>query len=311
MVDKFYLPQIFFNFVRCFHMTLKKNYKKIIPHFFAGLGFCFSAAEFLDCEVLFNLDIGYNILRSFFVYITLIILIVVFVLNWESSECSSFINGTDIKITLKMGNIFNTNGSIIVPVNTNFDTSIHDGLVNEYSIQGQFQNKYFRNNVAGLDLQIEKALSKTTYTNSADKTIGKTKLYPIGTACKINTGRCSAYFFAAADISDDGRLSINSSDIHHALISLWESINNGRVGETLLIPLIWTGSPEISGVNRDSIIKEILYSFISFSKSKKITEHLMIFINPKDNKNINWNDACEYMNHICKFGIGSSTDNRI
>ena len=223
----------------------------------------------MDCEFLFDLDIGYNILRSFFGYITLIILIVVLALNWESSECSSFINGTDIKITLKMGNIFNTNGNVIVPVNTNFDTSIHDGLVNEHSMQGQFQNKYFRNNVTGLDLQIAKALNTTPYTDSTDKTIGKTKLYPIGTACKINTGTRSAYFFAAADISDDGRLNINSSEIHHALISLWESINNGRVGETILIPLIWTGSPEISGVNRDSIIKEILYSFVLFSKKKK------------------------------------------
>lgn len=280
-------------------MTVINRYKPIILDFFAGVGCYFTVAEILSVEALFNTDIGYTIIRSFWsIPIAAFILFIAVWKNWIGIKYSCSIANTDVKITLQIGNIFDGDGAIIIPVNTSFDTSTADGTVKTHSIQGQFQELYFKRKIEKLNEQIKYGLKNIDMYYS-----GERNLYPIGTTCKVIAGNKQFYLLAAANSNVHGNLSVTPSEISSALTSLWKNIHIIGDGETLLIPLIWTGRAGIQDAQRDKITREIISSFVAATYNIKPTEKLIIYINPTDiiNKTIDWNSICDYLKYVCTF----------
>ena len=68
------------------------------------------------------------------------------------------INGTDVKITLQVTDVLKNTGTIVIPTNTTFDTLMEDEFISVNSVQGQFQERFFQNNLKTLDTLIEKGL---------------------------------------------------------------------------------------------------------------------------------------------------------
>lgn len=123
--------------------------KKDIISILAYLGTIVTVNEVLAC---FKIDISQAILG-----ISLILrIIVIIIVNWPRKEYIFNIKDRDIKIILKIGNILKEKNAIIVPTNSTFDTNMENDFISIHSVQGQVQEKYFKNNISTLDYLIEK-----------------------------------------------------------------------------------------------------------------------------------------------------------
>lgn len=279
-----------------------KSLKKIIVSAFGFTGGFFTFSEILNQA--FNSQWGYEIIHHNTIALIIIILILALVSNWKSLSHDCFLANEDSKISLIVGDIFKSHSAVVIPTNSTFDTLMDGDFISLQSVQGQFQNKYFKNNLIELNSKIEQGLRNVEYKNICDGRRTNTKRYPIGTTCKISIGANHFYLLAIADINESGKPENTSfQNLTTALETLWQTLNRSGHNENLSIPLIGTGRAGIKAASRDKVIQEIVFSFIASAKEMKVTEKLNIFIHPKDytRKNIHWSDACDYLDYMCRF----------
>ena len=236
-------------------------------------------------------------------WIALIIgVISIIIFNIPKKEYVFNIKNRDIKIILKVGDILKEKFAIVVPTNTTFDTKMENDFISIHSVQGQVQDKYFKNNISTLDCLIEKELENSPFIELTDRKSSKNKKYEIGTTVEINQNGKRFYFLADSDINSKGQ-TINPStmNITDALSRLWQHI--GEVGhvEPIAIPIIGTGRMGIVS-SREEIFKNIIFSFVA-NNTKKISTELIVYIRKEDIKkyNIDINELIEYMKFTCKY----------
>ena len=229
--------------------------------------------------------------------------IVIIIKNLPKMEYEFNIKNRDIKIKLKIGDIVKEKNAIIVPTNTTFDTKMENDFISLHSVQGQVQEKYFKNNLTTLDYLIEKELENIDYIELNNRKDSKKKKYEIGTTVEINQNRNRFYFVADSDINERGQ-TINPSitNITDSLSRLWQYIGeNGHV-EDIAIPIIGTGRMGIVN-SREEILKYIIFSFVASNAMKKIANELIICIRKKDIKkyNIDIKEIVEYIKYTCEY----------
>lgn len=273
----------------------KKIIKKILIESFAIIGGCYSAYE-----ILVTLFPSQNDIFEDFLKISLIIsfLIGIFV-NIPKKRFRYQLKNKDVGITLCIGNLFKEKGAMIIPTNTTFDTKMEEEFISPKSIQGQYQCKYYPNNLRTLDNLIEIELTEEKYEKLKRKG-SKSKKYPIGTAIKLNNNGKRFYFLAIADVNSNGKPNANFENIQVSLEKLWECILRRGNMEPIVMPIIGTGRTGLN-VSRQKIIKEIIFSFIAHTNEKKISDELIICIHPQDISNIDLEELKEYLDYICKF----------
>lgn len=262
----------------------------------AYLGTIVTVNEVFD---LFKIDIPQIIFA-----ITLIVgILVIIIANWPKKEYVFNIKNRDIKIRLKIGNILKEKTAIIVPTNSTFDTNMENDFISIHSVQGQVQEKYFKNNINTLDYLMEKELENRQFTELTDRDKSKNKKYEIGTTIEINQNGRRFYFLADSDINSKGK-AINPStmNITDSLSRLWQYIGEYGHVEPIAIPIIGTGRMGIVK-SREEILKYIIFSFVANNTTKKIATELIIYIRKEDIKkyNINMNEIVEYMKYTCKY----------
>lgn len=221
---------------------------------------------------------------------------------------SSTIVGTDVRVSCKICNLLSQNDDMVIAVNTTFDTSTEGDFVSPKSLQGQFQSKFFKNNLNYLDEIIDislKAEKISAFLNDGRKT--KTKEYEIGTVAKIfhkeSLFRNSfhTYLLALAKANSAGVTTTTNEDFSLALYKLWNYLRINGHKTKLNIPLIGTGK---SGLNceRMAVAKEIIFSFVSYAKSAKIVDELVVCVSMNDYEKckMDLDELQEYLNVICK-----------
>ncbi len=223
------------------------------------------------------------------------------------------IKNTDIAITLSVTDMINSKTAIIIPTNSTFDTKMEGEFISAGSVQGQFQNRFFENNLGVLDKLIENGLLNKTY-ETLNRSSSKSKQYPIGTVSKITHNGLHYYFVAVAHINEYGK-PVNSKfeNIQSALESIWSELEKRGHVEDISIPLIGTGRAGIQDITREKIIKEIIFSFIASSKERKVTECLNICIYPSDLKadSLDLNELMTYLEYMCKYKYSESSTTNI
>lgn len=231
-----------------------RNIKKFFVNEFACIGALWTMYEVLihfypTYEVIFN-DI-----LCFSIFLTICINIA---LNLPKKVFEFYIKNQDIKIKLVIGDLLKQKGTKIVPTNTTFDTKMDNEFISIKSVQGQVQEKYFKNNINTLDKLIEQELKDNEF-KELDRKNSKRKRYPIGTTVEINQLGERFYFVADSDINERGQTDNPSiENVLNSLGELWRFIGeNGHV-EPIIIPILGTGR---MGVNksRQDIIKNIIF----------------------------------------------------
>lgn len=253
--------------------------------------------------------LGYKGLSVFYYnyadYILLLIFAVSVYLSWENLIYKVNVKSSpDVAITLKVCDALDNEGSVIIPTNSTFDTTMEEDFISKDSLQGQYQLKYFENSLLELDKLIDEGLKNKNFVTLHDGRKTKKNRYPIGTVSKVSEGNIKkrAYFLADSDIRPNGvPIDVEASIISEALVGLWDSLTEIRHMETCSIPLIGTGKAGAADVSRNDVVKQIVISFLAATKSHKITENLIICIHPQDYSKIDWIELCEFLKYQCLF----------
>lgn len=258
------------------------QWKRVLESFFYFLGLIATIVSILI--FLLNTDLQ-NQMKD---YCDFGIVIAVFLAIWLNRPKLSVIQQLpqrDIKIEIRVADIFDVKGAYVIGTNTTFDTEIGRGIISESSIQGQFTKKFFHNHNE-LDDLLNASLARvpTTLLNPEKK--GKKQSYEMGTVVKIELKNGSAYLLAMAMMNDMGTAKTTIEDIKTSLSKLWKFISKDGGTEPVIIPILGSNYGRLRE-KRDQIINEIVKSFILECTTQKFTEKLIIVIHPDDY--IKWN----------------------
>lgn len=207
--------------------------------------------------------------------------------------------------------VLKADAAIVIPTNTTFDTKMDDEFISVNSVQGQFQEKFFKNNLTALDRLLEEGLKEKEYVQ-LERKASKNKQYPLGTVSSITYMGKHYYFVAIADINEHGKtVKTKFENIQIALEGLWGHLESKGHIENLAMPILGTGKAGIKGASRNRVIKEIIFSFVASANERKIAENLLICVHPGDleHKDLDLEDLEEYLNYTCKYRYASA-DNR-
>lgn len=239
-----------------------------------------------------------------FFFILLLCIAIGFVINRAKLHYEYFLEESDVKIALDVTDVFDYHEAVVIPTNTTFDTLMEDEFISINSVQGQFQKRYFDENLHTLDDLVEKGLSDIEY-EEIDRKQSKYKRYPIGTVSNVTFHGTHYYFVAIVDINEYGK-PINTSfqNIKKALEGIWNYLENKGHIENLAIPLLGTGKAGIKDATREKVIKEIILSFVATARERKITEKMIICIHPFDleHKDLKLYEIDKYLRYMCKYG---------
>ena len=223
---------------------------------------------------------------------------------WPKLCVKSRISDTDVDVEVRVGDIFSTDGAIIVGSNTTFDTTIEDDTVSENSIQGQFTRR-FCSSIPELDLQIDSALNGVTPVcarSKTDKPYGKVNEYEFGTVTPIEVGGKRAYFAAVARLNEYRVASSDRDKFLDALPRIWESIRSRGGFEPLCCPILGSGFSRLN-LTRQELVREIIKSFVAATVEAKFCEKLTVVIHSKDFRegHVDLDKIGRFLEHECVY----------
>ena len=226
---------------------------------------------------------------------------------WPSLSVKSQIAGTDAEIEIRVCDLFEQAGTLVVSSNTTFDTAMEDGTISKTSTQGQYTTRFCAP-LEDLDRQIAARLDREPFKSLTPniKPYGKTKAYPIGTVAPVTCGGKSAYFVAIARLNANRNASADREDILDALPKLWEFVRTRGDLAPIAMPIVGTGFARVAAT-REELIREIVKSFIAAAHAGRFCEHLTIAISEKDfrEKKIILPRLGSFLEHECTYTYDS------
>ena len=194
---------------------------------------------------------------------------------------------SDTKINIKVSNILEQEGSIIIGTNDTFDTELGD-IIHPNSLQGQLLSVIYRSNQTALDNNLNTSLENISSELDSSKEFGKLYRYPIGTIACIEKNN-NRYFLTAFNkmLSNETRVTTDISTFHTSLANCWKEIRNKGQHENVHIPVIGTKFAR-SGLENHIVIQLIIMSFIIANKQENVSPSLTVHIHKSDVNDINF-----------------------
>lgn len=253
---------------------------------------------------LANYDKLKTVFQNHWVLLIVLGIILAFIINREKLSCSGSRDNDDLIITVKISNLFYASAtSYVIPTNSFFRTNMEEEYISPNSVQGAFQNKYFKNNLEALNKKIMNNLAEqgAIGVDSHDK-FGNVKKYPLGTVAKVDHKNKHFYFVAINDVNEYGKpINQNFSNVDKAFSGLFDAINKFGHYDDLAMPLIGTGKAAIKEATIDKVVQETIDRFLN--TSDKISRNLIICLSPKDytDGKVNMKKVDNYLDYRCKF----------
>ena len=186
----------------------------------------------------------------------------------------------DIVIRIVVDDILRMKGPTVIGTNTTFDTDA--GMISSSSIQGQFTDQFYHS-VAHLDSDLDCRLPEQFVDLSHEGgRKGKNRRYPLGTVVTLLPKGQRFYWLAIADMNQHGSAECEFSMVSDALNCLWEHLGTaGDHEKELFLPALGTGAGRLPQ-SRETVIREIISSFIAASTQKQVCDRLSIVVHPDD-----------------------------
>ena len=265
-----------------------------VKTFFAVLGGIWLIFEIMDSFKVFK----YDDLPKYTIYLLLLLsLCIVVITRRPITKIKYKLAGNDLSIEVKIGNLFDQKGQKVISTNTTFDTDIANGIIALNSLQGQFTQTYFSQNIGNLDNIINDALINASYTEY-QKVAGKTRKYKMGTTVRVNIVNEVYYLFAMSDLNYDNNAHTTLENVISATESLFSFIAQKGENTDIIVPLFGTGRGRINA-NRKRVIARISQAFIKASEQQHFSNKIIIIIHPNDAANfqINLYEVRDLLNH--------------
>ncbi len=222
--------------------------------------------------------------------------------SWPVRQAEYRLELSDTRMAIRVDDILNVEGAIIVGTNTTFDTSISKGIISPESLQGQFTCKYYdAEEHLDSDLKMSLEHEESTFVEGDRK--GNNQKYANGTVAKLEPRGRVAYWVAISDMNEHGVASSSRDQVLEALGKLWQYISErGDLGE-LAIPVLGTGRARIRHTRREDMVREIINSFIAASSESRFCVKLTIVIADRDyrEQQMNLRELGRYLEHCCRY----------
>lgn len=276
------------------------NWKNIIKDFLGAIGLFTLLFELIG---IFFANF-YLLMRTPKIFLMILFICIIYglVKNYPKSKFVKKVRSKDVHIEIKIGDAFQNDGSLIIPINNEFDISLGGNVNKANSLQNKLIVDYYN--------------SKSEHLlNDISKKIDLKKVpYPAGTTIEIKQKNKTFYLLVNSKKQANNRVSSNLDDFMLSLNGIWEHLsNNAGKDESITIPLLNTQHGRDSDLNRDIAVKQIIDTFISSTRHKIICDKLVISIYPDDLKKgqINFDNLVDYLTFQCDNYKDIKFDNKV
>lgn len=226
-------------------------------------------------------------------------LLIALALNFPRLSVSRSLSSPNTTIEIKIGDLFNEPGHLVIGTNDVFDTELGE-VIKPSSVQGQLLTQVYQSDQRRLDDEIDIALEplKANKKREPNKKKGKIWRYPIGTTLVLGSPDRRFFLNAYGCMGNDLRVKSTADDIWHSLSSLWEQVRLKGHGLEVAIPVIGSDLAR-TNLPRMTLTKLIVLSFIAASKKDFVTKKLTVVIYPKDLDSVDLYALEDFLESTC------------
>lgn len=190
---------------------------------------------------------------------------------------------SNTSIEIKVGDIFEEKGNIAIGSSDYFDTTFE---IANLSLKSQLINRCFNSDSLLVDNLIDQSLSQQGIqgTTNSSKNIGKQLKYQIGTTVRLNQNNRQIFILVISQLLfEDGRKHTISNPelLNVALNKFWSFVKTENRVTEISIPVFGSGLARVN-LSYRLLIQLIILSFVTYSKSVRISEKLKIVVSKKD-----------------------------
>lgn len=204
-----------------------------------------------------------------------------------------------VSVAVKIGDLFDEPGHLVIGFNDVFDTDSTDGVVISHSsVQGQFQKRIYDDDLGQLDHDLRESLANAfpIFTEARhDKPRGKLDRYPIGTVAILGAPERRFFCVAYGRMRNDLTVRSSVDDIWRSLDRLWDSLDTAGQRAPVTMPIIGTEMARINHLDREVLLRMILLSFVSHSRQQLVSKRLTVIIHPKDAHLVNLSEVQAFL----------------
>ncbi|MGQ4331777.1 macro domain-containing protein [Streptomyces hayashii] len=206
--------------------------------------------------------------------------------SWPRTQVSHEFLHPEFRVTVKVGDLFEQPGHLVIGSNDVFDTDTRDDLlIVPRSVQGQFLHRVYAGDTARLDDDIEAALAgvpPVRVEDRAAKRAGKLARYPLGTVAVLGPPHRLCFLSAYGSMRNDLTVRSGPDQIWNSLETLWQMMHLHARREAVAMPVIGSGLARIDSMDHASLLKLILLSFVTRSRRSVICKELTIVVHAED-----------------------------
>ncbi len=197
----------------------------------------------------------------------------------SSVNLSGKLAGSETKVGVRVGNLFEQTGLIVIGVNEYFDTQVGE-LVAPTSIHGAFLSQFARDDTKGLDHEISVELAKFKFESEVvtSKRVGNKARYPLGATAAVSRSGKSFLLLAVTHTDiQTCKASVDFVEFLATLDKLWTRVRETHNQRTVHIPLIGGGLARLNLPPKD-LLWLILLSFKLADRKEPVCPCLSILL---------------------------------
>lgn len=281
---------------------MSRTFKKFAVNTFACFGLISAIVQFLSAIFGNGFTLGPP---GLVIAITLLVSIIYgLVMARSKTKISHYYKSIDVTVNVIVDDILKSKGQLVVGFADTFDVdTTDDEVIDSQSLQGQLLDRRFNGNAKSLSAHIKSSLSKSKtfeLEKRSDKAKGNLKRYPIGTVAVFDSPSNSGKIYGVAYSKLRNDL-VAESSVHflwESLGQLWDSVYIHGQRKPVNLPLMGTELARINALDRESIIRMILLSFMARSREQVVCKELTLHIYPPDLKHINMLELEAFIKNI-------------
>lgn len=219
---------------------------------------------------------------------------------WPRRHVSVEFKRPNMTVTVTVGDLFaQRNAHLVIGFNDVFDTDAKDGtIISPTSVQGQFLKRVYNDDLDRLNSDLTAALRAVrpvATERRASKPKGKLRRYPIGTVAVL--GDPDRRFFCVAYSKMQNNLIAKSTvnNLWKSLDFIWDAVFLQGQRGTVALPIVGSDLARINCLDRESLLRMILLSFVARSREEPLCRELMVVIYPPDYARINMLEVSAFL----------------
>ncbi|MFJ6554510.1 macro domain-containing protein [Streptomyces luteogriseus] len=205
-------------------------------------------------------------------------------------------------ITIRVGDLFTESASIVVGFTDVYDTSVSDSdVISPRSVQAQLLGRVYGDDVQSLDTDLRAALRDQPILQTEDeiaKPRGKRERYPIGTVAVLTRENRRIYCVAYSRMSNSLVAKSSVDDLWHSLGNLWSSVAMQGHLDHLAIPILGSDLARVDNLNRESLLRMILLSFVARSREGVVTRDLTVLIHHRNAQDVDMHELQAFLKSL-------------